>query len=179
MASPYDGCAEDFFQVMSGFLCATMRALGRRGAVTDRCAHGDDDMKRGLLSGAFFVSGSLAALVASGAFVVLAPICAAQEAADPQAITGDIDVQESGLLAKGVAATGGVASDALAAVEAEARSDLGIAQKPAQNPTFFAAPPTAASTATAAAQPSAAPTLDDSNASIESDIEKLREDARE
>lgn len=140
-------------------------------------------MKRELLSATFFVSGYVAALVASGAFVALAPICAAQEAADPDSLRGDIDVQESGVLAEGVAASGGLASDALAAVEAEARRDLGIAQKPAQNPTFFASAPTAAPTAaptpTAAAQPSAAPTLDDSNASIESDIEKLREDARQ
>ena len=100
-------------------------------------------------------------------------MCVAQEAADPNTLEGNIDLQESGVLAEGASASSGVVGDAVSAIEQEAEHDLEIVKKPAQKPTFFAPQPTAA------ARPSAAPTLDASNNSIESDIEELRQEAHE
>jgi hypothetical protein len=97
----------------------------------------------------------------------------AQEAADPNTLEGNIDLQESGAIAEGAKASSGVVGDAVSAIEQEAERDLEMVKKPQQKPTFFAPQPTAP------AQPSAMPTLNASNSSIESDIEELRQEAHE
>lgn len=104
---------------------------------------------------------------------VSAPMCVAQEAADPNTLEGNIDLQESGVIAQGAEASSGVLGDAVSAMEQEAERDLEIVKKPQQKPTFFIPQPTAA------ARPSAMPTLNASNSSIESDIEELRQEAHE
>lgn len=96
----------------------------------------------------------------------------AQGAEDSEQLRGDIDNQESGILAEGAELSSGIGQRVVGALEDQAKRDLGIVVKPLQNKAVFTPQPTMT------ARASAAPTLDASDASIEQEIEKLRQDAR-
>ncbi len=117
-------------------------------------------------------------IVVLAAFLVGFAVAArAQGADDPATLGGGIDVEESGLVADSADATANLGRSTLDALESQAERDLGNVVKTAKKPTIFAVSPTAVPTLRATA--SASPTLNDSDASIEGDIEQLRRDATE
>lgn len=105
-------------------------------------------------------------------FAGFAPSASAQGANDPRELRGNIDNQESGVLAEGAEASSSIAQSVVGALRDEAQRDLGIVVKTGQNTPIFTPTPVIA------ARASAAPTLDASDASIERDIERLQRDAR-
>lgn len=115
-------------------------------------------------------------LVLASFLVGFAEAARAQGADDPATLGGGIDVEESGLVADSADATADLGRSAIDALESQAERDIGNVIKPSQNPTVFAVSPTAIPRLSVTA--SAGPTLDTSNASIESDIEQLRREAR-
>ena len=104
----------------------------------------------------------------------------AQEADQSSTLLGNIDAQESGLLAEGMEAGAVMGEKAAEAIKEEAARDVGYVIKPSAKPTLVAGGAAASSAASEqAAAVQVTTKLDASLESIKEDIDKLEQEERE